>query len=242
MAIASIRRGWNVIDCRYHKAPGGDGNRALLVMLPGVGIGADEFGERGLVASVHDRGLPIDVVATRPSLDHYLDGTIAAELHRAIVEPALRQGYTRLWFLGVSLGGMGALLYATVHGALVEGVVLLAPFLGTQGTVAELAEAGGLASWPAGASTATASERQMLVWLQRFLSRAPLRPALYLGYGRDDRFAVGHRLLAERLPTARVVTADGGHDWETWATLWRRVLDAEPFAARPTELDAPTNE
>ncbi len=214
----------------------------LLVMLPGVGIEAGEFAERGLVASVHDRGLPVDVVATRPALDHYHDGTIAAELHRAVVEPALRQGYTRLWFLGISLGGMGALLYATVHGALVDGVVLLAPFLGTQGTVAELAEAGGLASWPAETSTATASERQMLVWLQRVLSRPPLRPTLYLGYGRDDRFVTGHRLLAERLPNARVVTADGGHDWETWATLWRCVLDAEPFAARSAELDAPTIE
>lgn len=231
-----------MIDCRYHKAPGGDGSRILLVMLPGIGIAAGEFAERGFVTSVHDRGLPVDVVATRPPLDHYLDGTIAAELHRAVVEPALRQGYARLWFLGISLGGMGALLYATVHDALVEGVVLLAPFLGTQGTVAELAEAGGLASWHAGTSTATASERQMLVWLQRFLSQPPLRPTLYLGYGCDDRFAAGHRLLADRLPKARVVTANGGHDWETWATLWRRVLDAEPFAARSAELDAPTIE
>ena len=218
-----------MIDCLHHRAPADDKNRVLLVMLPGVGIEADEFADRGLVASVHERGLPVDVVAVRPDLDHFLDNTVAAVLHRAVIESALMQGYARFWFLGISLGGMGALLYTSVHTAHVEGFVLLAPFLGTQGTVAEVAAAGGFASWSAKQFAATESELRMLAWLQDFLARPLSRPAFYLGYGGRDRFSQGHRMLAERLPKQRVVTADGGHDWPTWVTLWPRFLDARPF-------------
>lgn len=198
-------------------------------MLPGVGIEAGEFAKHGLVAAVHDRDLPVDIVAVRPDLDHYLDSSVATVLHDAVIEPALTRAYTRLWLLGISLGGMGALLYGSAYGTRVDGLVLLAPFLGTQGTVSEMAAAGGLASWSPNDSAATASERQILDWLQHRLARSPDQPALYLGYGRSDRFSAGHRMLAERLPKERVVTAEGGHDWPTWATLWRRVLDTEPF-------------
>ena len=205
--------------------------RVLLVMLPGVGIEAREFADRGMVALVHELGLDVDIVAVRPDLDLYLDGDVATALHSAIVAPALAQGYSRLWLLGISLGGMGALLYASRYAAHVEGLVLLAPFLGTQGTVAEIVAAGGLAEWSSAGSNATASEQRMLRWLQDFLAQQPARPAVYLGYGRADRFARGHRLLTEHLPSHVIVSEDGGHDWETWLALWRRVLDLKPFAA-----------
>lgn len=219
-----------MIACLHHRAPSGARDRVLLVMLPGVGSEAGDFAEQGLVAALHRRDLPVDVVAARPALDLYLDGTIAAEVHRAIVAPARAVGYARIWFLGISLGGMGALLYVSARAAPVEGMVLLAPFLGTQGTVAEVTAAGGLTAWSPAGSAATDAERRTLLWLKAFLTKPPSSPALYLGYGRDDRFARGHLLLADRLPRDRVVTVAGGHDWETWATLWRTLLDAEPFA------------
>lgn len=218
-----------MITCTRHNAPGDDGDRVLLVMLPGVGIAPAQFAERGMVAALHERSRAVDVVAARPALELYLDGTIAAALHQSIVEPALAQGYQRLWFLGISLGGLAALLYAAGHAAEVEGLVLLAPFLGTQGTIAELAGAGGLAAWSPSGSMTTPIERRMLIWLQDFLARRPARPALYLGYGRSDRFAQAHRMLAEGLPKDRVVAAEGGHDWDTWLMLWRQVLEAAPF-------------
>jgi pimeloyl-ACP methyl ester carboxylesterase len=198
-------------------------------MLSAAGIDAADFDAHGLVAAVHRRRLPVDVVAARPALDLYLDGTVATELHRIVIAPARARGYRRIWLLGISLGGMGALLYASTQPEAVEGLVLLAPFLGTQGTVAEIAAAGGLGGWAAEGSAATTPERQLLLWLQRFLAAPPARPAVYLGYGLADRFVRGHTMLAERLPRDRVVTAAGGHDWETWRTLWHAVLDAEPF-------------
>ncbi len=199
-------------------------------MLPGVGIEASDFAGRGFVASVHERGLPVDIVAADLELDLYLDDAVAAEIHRSIIEPAQKRGYTRIWFLAISLGGMGALLYAGSKMANVEGLILLAPFLGTRGTIAEVARAGGLAAWSAGSSMTTPAERRLLLWLKEFSSKPEASPELYLGYGLRDRFAPGHATLADLLPRNRVVTADGGHDWETWAKLWRAILDAEPFS------------
>jgi pimeloyl-ACP methyl ester carboxylesterase len=228
-----------VITYFHHQAPGaglhhhalGARDRVLLIMLPGVGSGAGAFAEHGMVAAVHARGLAVDVAAVHPDLELYLDGAMPAALYRTIVEPALAQGYARIWLLGISLGGMGALLYASAYTSHVEGLVLLAPFLGTRGTIAGMAKAGGLAAWSPAHSAATEPERRALVWLRDFLARRPARPALYLGYGREDRFAPGHRMLAEQLPEDDVITAGGGHDWATWLTLWKGVLDASPFTA-----------
>ena len=145
----------------HHRGPGGERSRALVVMLAGVGIEASEFSERGLVGVLHERNPSVDVIATRPDLDLYLDGNLAAALHRDVVDPARMQGYARLWMLGISLGGMGALHYASIHPVEIEGLILLAPFLGTQGTVAEISATGGLAAWSAANSMSTAVERRV---------------------------------------------------------------------------------
>jgi pimeloyl-ACP methyl ester carboxylesterase len=216
-----------------HHAPRRPGERPLLVMLPGVGMEAGDFARQGFVRAVAEAGDAADVVATRPETDLYLDGSIAEALERSVVAPAREAGYRRLWFLGISLGGMGALLHARAHPAAAEGIILLSPFLGTPGLVAEVTAASGLAAWHPGEVAAHDSERQLLAWLKGHLaSRAP-RPALYLGYGLSDRFARGHAMLADGLPAERVVRSEGGHDWPTWCALWREILAFRPFAAQP---------
>jgi pimeloyl-ACP methyl ester carboxylesterase len=202
--------------------------RVLLVMLPGAGIRAAEFAAQGMVEALHAHGLPVDVAVVEPDLALYLEDGVAAALHRHVIEPARAQGYQRIWLLGISLGGMGALLYASAHPAHVEGLVLLAPFLGTRGTMAALAKAGGLGPETQSLAT-TAPEQRLLGWLTAHLARGASAPALYLGYARQDRFAPGHRLLAAHLPPARTAIHDGGHDWPAWSALWRELLTRAPF-------------
>ena len=198
--------------------------RVLLVMLPGAGIAAEDFAAHGLVAAAQ-QGMPgLDVIALRPDLDLYLEGNLAPVLHEGVIAPALASGIRRIWLLGISLGGMGALLYASEYPELVEGLVLLAPFLGTHGTIAELARAGSLDQWSAEASGATAPERQLLIWLQGHLRIPATSPRIFLGYGERDRFALGHRLLATQIPASQVVRVDGGHDWAAWTEAWTGIL------------------
>jgi pimeloyl-ACP methyl ester carboxylesterase len=203
-------------------------DRVLLVMLPGAGIRAAEFATQGMVEAAHAQDVPVDVAVVEPDLALYLEDGVTAALHEHVVEPARERGYRRIWLLGISLGGMGALLYASAHPAQVEGLVLLAPFLGTRGTMAALAKAGGLGPEIRSLAT-TAPEQRLLGWLSGYLAQGASAPALYLGYARQDRFAPGHRLLAERLPLARTAVRDGGHDWPAWTALWRELLTRAPF-------------
>ena len=214
-----------------YEAPGRNADRVLMVMLPGVGIEAADFAAQGFVGAAEELAAPLDIVAARPELDLYLDGTVAEEIHRAILAPLAPR--RRVWFLGISLGGMGALLHARAYPESVEGIILLSPFLGSPGIIAEVDGAGGLGVWQPGDVAANDSERQLLAWLTAYLAAPPLRPLLYLGYGKRDRFVRGHALLGDRLPAGRVAVSEGGHDWPTWIELWRGILALDPLQLAP---------
>jgi pimeloyl-ACP methyl ester carboxylesterase len=217
---------------RRHLDPRPGEGRLLLVMLPGAGIAAEDFATRGLVAVAQAGETIVDVIAARPEQSRYLDGTVAPALQQAVLSPARRAGYRRIWILGISLGGMGALSCAAEYDG-VEGLILLAPFIGTHGTMAELACAGGFAGWREEASIATHPERKILAWLQARLAGAT-GPALWLGHASRDRFAAGHRLLAAAMPEGRAMQVDGEHDWDAWRAAFEAIMARDPFRQEST--------
>lgn len=187
------------------------GAPTLLVMLPGAEMTAEEFQTNGFL----DAAGPVDRIAVETGMECYLDEISVQRLHDEVILPAQAQGPVRIWLLGISLGGMGALLYAQAHPDRIAGVLLLAPFIGSRGLIAEVERAGGLRHWRA--IDGATSERRLLTWL----GTGTGLPDMHLAYGQGDRFAAAHRLLADLLPAQRVVTAPGGHDWPTWCRLWR---------------------
>ena len=215
------------LDAIYDAAPP-PGGETLLVMLPGTGTRPHEMIDRGFVRAVRERRLRVDAVVVDAHPGLYLDRSLDARLAQDIVAPA--RGARRVWLLGISLGGMGALLYARAHPADIEGVILLAPFLGTRGAIAKITRAGGLDHWCPGAIAAGDDEAALLAWLKTCRADPAQTPAIYLGYGTRDRYAGASALLVGRLPAERVVTIDGGHDWATWLELWERTLDHGLFS------------
>ncbi len=214
----------------YDLAPDTSDKRALLVMLPGAKAGAQDFVDHGFVREIRKRGLPLDIVAVDADLELYLERTFTAQLAQHIIEPALANTTRRIWLMGISLGGGGALTYAREHPAQIEGVIVLAPFLATTGTIAEVVRAGGWSGWNEYAMDADDDERQLLGWIKAYQPGVPGTPAIHLGYGTDDRFVAASALLAQRLPPEHVVAMAGGHDWPTWAKLWQRLLERDLFA------------
>jgi pimeloyl-ACP methyl ester carboxylesterase len=164
-------------------------------------------------------------------LGYAYDGSMGQRLRADVLEPAQAQGYRRIWLVGISLGGYVALNYLQDHPGEIEGVVALAPYLGTRGLIAALERTNNPAQRKAlldkrpGVGGATERDLKLWSWLTGERSPATAPGPVHLGYGVDDRFAAGHRLLAGLLPAEQVHTAPGGHDWAPWRRLWATWLD-----------------
>jgi pimeloyl-ACP methyl ester carboxylesterase len=218
-------------------APGAD--RIALVMLPGAGDRAQDLVEQGFVRALRQRGLGIDVVVADARFDHYLEKSVVAQLERDVIAPLRKRGSARLWLMGISLGCTGALSYAREHAGAVEGMLLLAPFLGTRGLIAEITNAGGLQGWQPGTIAPQDDERRLLAWLRDYRAGDPALPRICLGYGTADRYAPASRLLERLLPARQVMTDEGGgHDWPTWMNLWERWLDGGAWDSSPEAAGA----
>jgi hypothetical protein len=209
-----------------HTAP------SLLVLLPGVNIRAEDFVAHDFVAALHAQGDAVDLLIAEPDLDFYLDGTIRRRLEAMLVEEA--SSYRRLWLGAISLGALGALLVTEGKRIGVDGLILLAPFIGVPGLIAEIDRAGGLRTWQPGEIAGNDGERRVCAWLKAYFETQAQRPILHLGYGDSDRFAPASRLLAAGLLPARCHVIDGGgHDWPTWKALWPQILETRPFRETP---------
>ncbi len=196
----------------------------LLVLLPGRYDRVDDFERRGFIADVRSTTRAADVVAVDAHLGYYRRGTILERLRADVVAPARARGFAALWLVGISMGGTGAILYDLNYPGEVDGIFLIAPFLGGREIVEEVAAAGGAHAWNDRGVVGEPFERDLWRWARRVARHENAAPSVFLGYGTGDAFAPAHRLLAEALPPERVFAEAGGHDWGPWRAAWRRFL------------------
>jgi pimeloyl-ACP methyl ester carboxylesterase len=195
---------------------------ACMVWLPGAYHGAQDFVTAGFAQAVHARQLSLDLVFIDMELEHVGDRSTLQKLHSDIVSPARAAGIS-IWLGGISLGGMFALNYAASHPDEVDGLCLLAPYLGSRIVINEIAGAPGLAAWQPGKLAEADEERRLWNYVK---NRHAGSPPLYLGFGREDRFSAAHELLAATLPADSVDVIPGGHEWPVWSSLWENFLDS----------------
>lgn len=202
----------------------------LLVMLPGAYSEPQEFVAEGFVSSLRQQRVAADVVIVGSRIEHYVEGQVLERLQSEVIGPARARGVRAVWLLGISLGGLFALAYAARHPGQVTGVLTLAPYLGRRTLLTEIERAGGPGVWAASRHALPDDLLEHEAWA--WIARGQAAPLLHLGYGRDDRFADAHRLLAEQLPAEHSFTVAGGHDWPVWRTLWQQWLSRGLIAAR----------
>jgi pimeloyl-ACP methyl ester carboxylesterase len=221
-------------------AEGNHGGDCLVVLLPGRGDGAEDFLRNDFALVAAHNGVAADVVAAEAHMGYFREHSFADRLHEDVVAPARARGQ-RVWLAGISLGGLGSLLYMAQYPGEIEGAVLLSPFLGDGAVLDEIEAAGRLADWP-GAPLELDDDRPpegQEVWRRLWTSLRQTTggdagpPPLWLAYGTGDRLARSNRLLARELPPARVLTTAGGHDWPTWTRLWNLLTERGIPACAP---------
>jgi alpha-beta hydrolase superfamily lysophospholipase len=209
--------------------------KCLFVLLPGAGDPAERFRDQGFVEDLQNSNRSIDIRATDATLGYYMKGTLLDRLEADVITPAKARGDEEIWLMGPSMGGLGSLLYSRVHTAEVTGVLAIAPFLGDQDLIEEIAAAGGLAQWQAPPRVDDAMcrdnyQRELGRWLQAATQGREPAPAIFLGYGTSDRLSRADSLLAEALPASRVFVTTGGHEWPAWRRVLASFLQSPEFA------------
>jgi pimeloyl-ACP methyl ester carboxylesterase len=192
-----------------------------MIWLPGAYHSAQDFVNEGFARAVLQRHIPVDLRFVDLEMQHLDDRDAFQRLRSEIVLPARESG-AAVWLAGISLGGLVALDYASAHPGELEGLCLLAPYLGNRMLIAEIAAGSGLAGWEPGELAESDTERR--IW--RYIKTRVDSAKLFLGYGKSDRFSAAHDMLAAALPADCVEVAAGGHEWGTWLRLWETFLDS----------------
>jgi hypothetical protein len=221
-----------VLQQKLHRI-GASQSKNLLILMPGAGNRHTSFDENGFLKNAVEANLNADILTVDTSYEQFSDLSIERRLHEEVVLPAVAQGYKHIWMGGISLGSFGTLVYARRNAHLLAGLVLIAPYLGNKGTLAEIRAAGGLDTW-APNIVDEHDERHVWEMIKKYSSHTKQELPLFLLYGTEDRFVEFHQLLATRLSPNAITTVPGGHDWPVWQALWQHFINSGVLSRNPS--------
>jgi pimeloyl-ACP methyl ester carboxylesterase len=194
--------------------------KSVVIMLPGRGDRADTFIREGFEQAGKSKGF--DTIAVDAHFGYYRQRSLLPRLHEDVIMPARAAGYENVWLLGISMGGFGSLLYAVEHSDLVDGIILLAPFLGDEAAIEKILANGGVENLPAIQTEIEDYEFAIWSWIREASNGSKPTPII-LGYGLSDSMAPGYRALTDVIEPSSVYTLEGGHKWTAWGPLWEKI-------------------
>ncbi len=210
----------------------------LVVVLPGRADDLDALRRSGMAEAIQGAWPDADVLLAEVTLGDYMRGDAPERLRAEVIVPARERGrYREVWLAGASMGGMGTLMYDRLYPGEMDGLVLLAPYLGNAGLVKEIADAGGVAQWEAGppqAADADGWQRELWRHIQGAARDPDAAGRIWLAYGDRDRLRKAFPQLIPALRQDQVLVREGGHTWTVWSPAMGEVLrrvDAKRGAA-----------
>src|SRR5262245_57708756 len=139
----------------------------LVVMLPGAYSRPREFIDQGFVASLRAQGYAVDVTIADAHLGCAENGTLLERLRDDVLAPAQREGYRRIWLVGISLGGFASLGLLMRQPEAIEGVLTIAPYVGPPDLLRQVSAAGGATAYAAAPHRDDDLQAELWVWLGR---------------------------------------------------------------------------
>lgn len=205
----------------------------LVVVLPGRVDDLESLQRGGVVEVIQGQWPDADVLLAELTMTYYMTGQAPRRLHDEVIEPARRRGYREIWLSGASLGGMGSIMYDREYPGQIDGIVLLAPYLGEPPILRRITAAGGITHWDPGPVQALSPDNwQHEMWrhLQTWNDDPDRTRNVWLAYGERDRLRSSMPVLAPLLPEENVLVRPGGHSWRVWSPALGEVLQAASAA------------
>jgi len=201
----------------------------LLVMFPGINSAGTDFIDYGFVEVFQQKYSGVDIMLVDTRFAYTLTGNLSERIQNEIIVPALVKGYTNIWFVGVSLGGLGVLEYDKSFPDNINGMVLIAPYLGNEYKMKDFLshESPLMRSKLHYKST----DKTYLLW-RYILNKTKTKESkenLFLAYGDSDRLKDAHHTLADLLDDDNIFIEKGGHKWVTWKKLWKKIIEGKIF-------------
>ncbi len=198
--------------------------KELVVLLPGRHSLPSEFEREGFVDLVRTARPRARIVVPDLHIGYYRNRSATERLHQDVILTAEAEGIGHITLVGISMGGLGAMLHELDHPGHVDELILLSPFLGDASVIDDITAQGGLASWTPEGEAPDAFSRKLWTGLRESWLTRPDRPILRLGCGEADRLASATRLAAADLLPAETLWIPGDHDWPTWNALGRQLI------------------
>jgi pimeloyl-ACP methyl ester carboxylesterase len=200
----------------------------LLIFLPGRRSGIHAFESHGTLDILRSSGIQADCVSVDATLSYYTDRVLVDRLETDVFKKAEITGYKNYWFIGNSLGALGAIFYAQTHPGKIKGIILLGPYLGEGPVPDEIQKSGGLLKWEPNMDPGKDSIQDAWVFLRNCITDSTGNfPTIVFLAGQDDRYHQIHSLVAEALPADRVFWAPSRHDWVAWKAAFSEFLHSE---------------
>lgn len=206
-------------------------SKILVVVLPGRGDDVANLKASDIAESIRSELPEADVMLAGITFAYYMEGRMPQRLREEIMLPARERGYQEIWLVGASMGGMGALMYDREYPGDADGLVLLAPYLGSKKVLEQIDKAGGLQSWEPGPMPATVDRNNVDRELWRHLKSWQVQgnsrgKDVWLAYGDKDKLKAATPPLQKLLPPEQVFERPGGHAWVVWTPVAKEVFAA----------------
>ncbi|WP_254063307.1 alpha/beta hydrolase-fold protein [Rhodanobacter sp. L36] len=201
----------------------------VVVMLPGRGDDLHGLQKQGVAQIIQREWPDADVMLVGLTMPFYTNGVATRRLHDEVLLPLKRHGYRQVWLAGISMGGMGTLMYDRDYPGEADGMLLLSPYLGESDIPKAVRNAGGLSAWnpgPAQTMGPATYSRELWRYMKQWSNQPARTRGVWLAYGASERLRAPIELMSPQLPAGHVRMLPGDHNWTLWKPAMAELLRA----------------